>query len=1042
VSDEHSHESNGNAPPGRKKPASRDEIVARVLDIYEDAASAEATSDDAQLRRLIQAIRNRRGRFGLLFAVCNEPSQRRRISAAVRESLPDTPSTELQLVGDEESLLDTLAGADGAPNPLIVYGVELLLPSGDAGRARRERTLRELQLRREQFRSLGRPLLLWMPEYAYALIGQQAVDFWSWQSGGFFFSGRQTPTRRGERASTSKLAEPAPDAPPAELVGRERQHAEVAEALRAGATVVLHGIAGAGKSDLALDTARRLRADFPDGQLLIALGEQPDAARSPADGLREAIRAFLPDSTLPDDLAALTALYRGVLGGRRALILLDDVPDAEAARPFLPPEGVALLITAREPLRLPGARNVAVDHLLPAEALALLAGLVPELADEDARAIVDLCAHLPLAIRVVAGLLRGEEQPARAAGPLVVTLRAARKRRLAEGHDATAAGLEAALQLSYNLLDRDAARVLRLLSLFPASFDAAAEHAVGRDAGGAALERLVARALVQTSGQRLSLHSLVRAFAAAQLQPAEREAAGDRHALHYARVLDIADDRYRQGHTALREGLALFDTEWPNIRAGQRWAAAHAESSAEAANLCISYPIRGRRLLELRRPPRERTAWIEDGLRAARQLGLRDAEATLLRLLGQELAARGQGREATLHYEQALAIARAQEDTRLAALLLGELSPLYREQGEYARATEAAEQALASFVDLDDQPGQRSALESLGLARRRQGQLDGALEALERSLALARTSGDRRGEAAALYSLGSTAQLRGNYGAALEHYRAALAIAESLGDQAAVARLHAGMGLALLRLGDSAAALAAYARAVELARSLGDRPLEGTLLASAGAALLAQGALDAALDVYHQALEIARSIGDRRAEATTLNSLGAVYRADGDRKHADELFRQALAIAEADGDHERAAVVLNNIGHSYRSAGDYPAAERSYRQALALARESGDARREAAMLHNLGQALLLQGDDDTALACFDQQRALAQAAGDRYGEAAALRGMAHVRRRQGAIDQALETAGASLALLEQLGHPEAAQLREELAKLQQIAEGL
>jgi hypothetical protein len=50
--------------------------------------------------------------------------------------------------------------------------------------------------------------------------------------------------------------------------------------------------------------------------------------------------------------------------------------------------------------------------------------------------------------------------------------------------------------------------------------------------------------------------------------------------------------------------------------------------------------------------------------------------------------------------------------------------------------------------------------------------------------------------------------------------------------------------------------------------------------------------------------------------------------------------------------------------------------------------------------------------------------------------------MAHVRRRQGAIDQALETAGASLALLEQLGHPEAAQLREELAKLQQIAEGL
>ena len=59
-----------------------------------------------------------------------------------------------------------------------------------------------------------------------------------------------------------------------------------------------------------------------------------------------------------DDDAALLGLYRTVLHGKRALLLLDNAADAKQVAPLLPPEGCAVLVTsrrrfARGRLRLP-----------------------------------------------------------------------------------------------------------------------------------------------------------------------------------------------------------------------------------------------------------------------------------------------------------------------------------------------------------------------------------------------------------------------------------------------------------------------------------------------------------------------------------------------------------------------------------------------------------------------------------------------------------------------------------------------------------------
>ncbi|MGH9839923.1 MAG: tetratricopeptide repeat protein, partial [Blastocatellia bacterium] len=167
-----------------------DEVVAKILQFESDPAT-QAIGDPEHLFRLMkQVLENRRGRFALHFVVYDGAPQRKQIVRRLREEMPDQRPVEVQLSESDESILDKLLSAPDAPEPLFVYGIERLLPSGKElhNTLRRERSLRELQLQRERFRTLGRPLLLWMPEYVYSMIGQQAVDFWSWQSGAFFFT--------------------------------------------------------------------------------------------------------------------------------------------------------------------------------------------------------------------------------------------------------------------------------------------------------------------------------------------------------------------------------------------------------------------------------------------------------------------------------------------------------------------------------------------------------------------------------------------------------------------------------------------------------------------------------------------------------------------------------------------------------------------------------------------------------------------------------------------------------------------------------------
>src|SRR5690606_22418116 len=169
---------------------------------------------------------------------------------------------------------------------------------------------------------------------------------------------------------------------------------------------------------------------------------------------------------------ARSALLRSLLADRRTLVVLDDVRDPDQVRPLLPGgPGCFVVVTGRTRLTglaaVDGARPIRVNPLPPAEARELLARRVgteriraePEAVD----AIVDRCAHLPLALSVVAA--RAAARPDRALAALAAEADGSGGRPETIGGPGSSTSVRAAFSPSYDALDDETARLFRLLGL-------------------------------------------------------------------------------------------------------------------------------------------------------------------------------------------------------------------------------------------------------------------------------------------------------------------------------------------------------------------------------------------------------------------------------------------------------------------------------------------------------------------------------------------------------------------------------------------------
>lgn len=187
-----------------------------------------------------------------------------------------------------------------------------------------------------------------------------------------------------------------------EFVGRDDMLTALADTLRTtgpGVPVVgVEGLAGIGKTTLAIQLGHKIATSFPDGQLFTDLSVTTDP-------LSELLRG-IGVTEVPPSPGERAALWRTRTTGRHLLLILDDARDAEQIRALLPGAGgSAVVITARQ--RLYGLAYVhwqKLQGLDPAASRRLLDRLVGPRTSLDPSATDELVrrtAGLPQVLQAV-----------------------------------------------------------------------------------------------------------------------------------------------------------------------------------------------------------------------------------------------------------------------------------------------------------------------------------------------------------------------------------------------------------------------------------------------------------------------------------------------------------------------------------------------------------------------------------------------------------------------------------------------------------------
>ncbi|MFD3703824.1 tetratricopeptide repeat protein [Nocardia sp. NPDC058658] len=679
--------------------------------------------------------------------------------------------------------------------------------------------------------------------------------------------------------------QPAPPSPPADapppprndlprdvpdFTGREQALADVLAAVRTDRVVAIDGMAGVGKTSLAVHAAHQLTAEFPDAQVYLDLHGFTDG-RQPLDP-DAAIRALLaalqvPSEKVPQDggVELRAAVWRSELARLRAVVVLDNVADAAQVSHLLPGAGesVAIITSRNRLLELDEVVPVTLDVLTAEESAELLArasgdartGRLAKEPDQTAE-VLRLCGNLPLALRLAAARLR--HRPGWSIGILV--------ERMAEG----ASEFDTAFGMSVRQLNRDQRRLFRLLGLIPGStftdYVAAAVADVPLRTSRTMLEDLLDAHLVdQPADGRYRLHDLVRQHA--RQATVEHDTPADRdRALH--RILDY------YVHTAAAADAAMpFLSPTRAVSAGPPPAELPHFPGRDAA--FFWYVTEYTNLMSV--------------FYAAVEAGADTHVCELPRFMRTFFARRCGTTHLNALFEQSLTAAQNLGDPRQLAEAHSDLGFARYNAGRMTEAA-AAYAAAAPLVAEAGDPLPRAEL-TMRCAQLRwdEGNIEEPLELFRQARDLYTTSGCPTsaadaiaGEAWAMLQLGHRAE-------AAQLAREALAIHPS--QQAQIA-----LGVAIAA-DEPEEALSHLNTALTLAREDGHKHNEAWCLNCRGVALREMGRYEEALSSHREAFTLLDALFEDHWKIHFLNSYAETCRLAGFSEEALRLYRETLTLA-------------------------------------------------------------------------------------------------------------------------------------------------
>ncbi len=660
-----------------------------------------------------------------------------------------------------------------------------------------------------------------------------------------------------------------------QFVGRDQELTAIEQILITDHRVVLQGMGGCGKSELALQYGWRQWQNhhYPGGICWLN-------AFSGDLGLQILNFAYLG--------LGLTVPLEGVLAERVAfcwqywppgqvLIIIDDLRDYGLIEPYLPPISDSrfhVIITTRFNYLRYTIKTLKLDLLSPDSALDLLRSYVTDgRVDQQLEAAKLLCrdlGYLPLALELVARLLRRQEnwtvpQLRERLTEKGLADQSLQKDAICDTEMTANQGVKATFDLSWQELDSKAQQLAMYLSLFaPSPFYRSLIEGLFPEQEPEEIEQcltedLINLNLVNDLGDGwYKLHPLIRVYLREKLEESE--------------IKDEAKRAYGQVMVSIAQTIkqTLTLTDIANLEPFID----HLKIAAEEFN-----------------------QWLED----------EDLDWPFIGL-GFFYRAQGLYNEAIPYFEQCLSLSeqRFGPNHPTVATSLNNLALLYKTQGKYAEAEPLYGQSLTIWKKQlgEDHPDVATSLNNLAELYRAQGKYEEMEPLLKRSLEiLEKQLGENHPDfATSLNNLASLYHDQGKYAEAEPLFLRSLEIWEKqLGEN------HPSVATSLNNLAGLYESQGKYEEAESLyLRSLAIRE---------------------------------KQLGEDHPDvAQSLNNLALLYHAQGKYGGVEPLLKRSLAIQEKNlgENHPYVATSLNNLAELYRVQGKYEEAELLHLRSLEI----------------------------------------------------------------------------------------------------------
>ncbi len=313
----------------------------------------------------------------------------------------------------------------------------------------------------------------------------------------------------------------------------------------------------------------------------------------------------------------------------------------------------------------------------------------------------------------------------------------------------------------------------------------------------------------------------------------------------------------------------------------------------------------------------------------------------------------------------------------------------FRRAGDAARARYQNDRAIRlyrralSCVGEVDLAVRMHLWHDLGNVCQLKGELDLALDAFERMLRLSWVVASRAKGAVAFNKMGRVWRQKGNLELGLEYLERARELFNQVGDERGVATSLDDIAQTYWMLGRYEEALDRSAKALEMRRKLGDKRSIATSLSNIGNIEKDRGLFDEAESCYLESTQLRKEIGDRSGMVISLTNLGTLAFERGDLAGARDYWDDALTEAERIGAIPLQVVLLNKLSETALSMEKFSDARRGIERAMALANEIEDRRAYVEILRNLALVELKAGSPEMARKYCNEFLEISRASGMR-----------------------------------------------------------